>query len=125
MKHSSLKGVHFYGAVPDAKEFMKAHAIMIVPLLSGGGMRLKIVEGMALGKCILSTSIGAEGIAVSNGKEILLADSPKAFLNQLTYLVNNQDQIEQLGQSAARLAKENYAWEKLVRDMENFYIEQL
>jgi glycosyltransferase involved in cell wall biosynthesis len=71
--------------VPSAAVFMQQYDLMLAPLLSGGGMRIKIIEGMALGKCILTTTVGAEGILCQSGENILISDDPSqwvAFLKQ-------------------------------------------
>jgi len=123
MKNKKINGVTFYGMVSDAKEFLNAHQIMIVPLLSGGGMRLKILEGMALGKCVMSTTIGAEGIEATDDKELIIADSIEQFILKTEQLITNLNSIETIGFKASKLIQEKYSWEKLVREIEKFYIE--
>ncbi|HVD98939.1 MAG TPA: glycosyltransferase family 4 protein [Cytophagaceae bacterium] len=123
MKARKIPGVIFHGMVPDAAAFLDEHAVMIVPLLSGGGMRLKIVEAMAHRQCVLSTSVGAEGIDAVNEKEILLADTPKAFVEKTEALLNGTFNAETIGQQAEKLVQEKYSWEKLVREIEKFYLD--
>ena len=72
--------VHIVGEVEDAKNFINSNSIMIVPLLSGGGIRVKIIEGMALEKAIISTSVGAEGLHISHKKNIWIADTKVRWL---------------------------------------------
>jgi glycosyltransferase involved in cell wall biosynthesis len=81
-----LQSQHIFveGEIKDAKNYMNTKDVMIVPLLSGGGMRVKIIEGLALGKIIISTSIGAEGIEYTNGKNILIANTPDEFCTAIT-----------------------------------------
>jgi glycosyltransferase involved in cell wall biosynthesis len=81
---------------------------MVVPLLSGSGMRIKIIEGMALGKSIVSTSIGAEGIAVNPGQDIILADDPQKFTAGIESLLDNFDKFEALGSNAVKFVEQNY-----------------
>jgi glycosyltransferase involved in cell wall biosynthesis len=100
--------VIFLGEVDDAYTFMAQKAIMIVPLLSGSGMRIKIIEGMALGKSIISTTIGAEGIGVSDGKDILIADDPQKFTSGIESLLNNFDKFDAIGRDAKKFVAENY-----------------
>ena len=76
----NIKNFKVEGEVPDAKQFMLSKDIMIVPLLSGSGIRIKIIEGMALGKTIITTSIGAEGLDINDGVNILIANTPQEFL---------------------------------------------
>ncbi|HWZ22268.1 MAG TPA: glycosyltransferase family 4 protein, partial [Cytophagaceae bacterium] len=123
MKNRKVGGVTFHGMIPDAAAFLNQHSIMIVPLLSGGGMRLKIVEAMALGRCIVSTSIGAEGIEAKDGSEILLADTPEEFIHKTEALVNGELNTSTIGANARKIAQEKYSWEKLVREIEKFYFE--
>jgi polysaccharide biosynthesis protein PslH len=75
LQQLQMERVTFHGEVPDAADFINQHSIMVVPLLSGGGMRAKILEGMAVGKVVLSTRIGMEGIEARHQRECLLADT--------------------------------------------------
>ncbi len=100
--------VVFLGEVDDAYTFMESKAVMIVPLLSGSGMRIKIIEGMALGKSIVSTSIGAEGISVENGKDIIIADDPQKFREGIEHLLDNFDTFEAIGRNAVNFVEKNY-----------------
>jgi glycosyltransferase involved in cell wall biosynthesis len=93
------------GEVADAKKYMTAKTIMLVPLLSGGGMRVKIAEGMACGKTIISTSIGAEGIPYTNGKNILIADSATEFRDAILYCLENKEACKEIGLQAKTLAQ--------------------
>ncbi len=123
MKARKISGVTFHGMVQDASAFLAQHKIMIVPLLSGGGMRLKIVEAMAHGQCVISTSVGAEGIEATDEQELLLANSPEEFIARTASLVTGNIQAEKIGFNARKLVEEKYSWEKLVREIENFYLE--
>lgn len=115
--------VVFLGEVDDAYAFMESKAIMIVPLLSGSGMRIKIIEGMALSKSIISTSIGAEGIGVSHGKEIMIADDAEKFTSGIESLLNNFDKFEALGREAAKYVEANYDNLSISKSLEGFYKE--
>jgi glycosyltransferase involved in cell wall biosynthesis len=108
IRNIKVPNVIFLGEVDDAYDFMCSKAIMIVPLLSGSGMRIKIIEGMALGKSIVSTSIGAEGIGVSHGTDILIADEAKKFTEAMETLLNNFDKFEAIGGQARKFVQENY-----------------
>ena len=112
-----------HGTVPNATAFLLAHPVLAVPLLAGGGMRLKVVEAMALGRCIVSTTIGAEGIPAEDKKHLLLADSAEDFANALVAALTHKSLQQKLGSNARELAKEKYAWEGLVRNFEKFYRE--
>jgi len=96
---------------------------MIVPLLSGSGMRIKIIEGMALGKSIVSTSIGAEGIAVSNGEDIIIADDPQKFSSGIESLLDNFDKFDAIGSNAERFIEANYDNLSITKALTAFYKE--
>ena len=85
---------------------MENHDVMIVPLLSGSGIRVKIIEAMAIGKCIISTSIGAEGINCIDKKNILIADTEDEFITVIHSLISNPKTIMEIGVEA-RLLIEN------------------
>lgn len=88
------------GAVPSANEFMLAHDLMIVPLLSGSGIRIKIIEAMALGKVVITTSVGAEGLAVENGKHLFVADTPEEFVSVVGKCIATPDLCSIIGENA-------------------------
>ncbi|HSZ25084.1 MAG TPA: glycosyltransferase family 4 protein [Cytophagaceae bacterium] len=123
MKNRKIPGITFHGTVPDAGAFINEHDVMIVPLLSGGGMRLKIIEAMAIGCCVLSTTIGAEGIEAKENHEILLADSPEEFILKIESIISQKIQLKNISINAMNLVREKYTWEKLVREIEKFYLE--
>lgn len=110
-----------HGEVPDALEYLKSFSIVIVPLLSGSGMRVKIIESMALGKCVLTTSIGTEGIEVSNHENIMIADQPKEWLDELEKLIKNPVLVQEIGEKARDFVKKHYEWSYLIQQMQIFY----
>ncbi len=103
-----LKNIIFEGEVKDAYAFMNSKAIMIVPLFSGSGMRIKIVEGMALGKAIVTTPVGAEGINVSHGKNIFIAEDVRSFCSSVARLVENRQLVDNVGSKAIDFIDENF-----------------
>ena len=114
-----------HGTVPNATQFLLKHPVLAVPLQAGGGMRLKVVEAMALGRCIVSTNIGAEGIPAEDKTHLLLADSADDFAAALVTALTNRQLQQQVGENARQLAEEKYAWDGLVRNFEKFYRELL
>ena len=86
---------------------------MIVPLLSGGGMRVKIVEGMAMQKCIISTSLGAEGITYKNGVNILIANTREEFLKAIKRCIADEDYCKAVGINARKLIEEQHDQQKM------------
>ncbi len=103
-----LPGVQVHGEVPSAPEFINRHSVMVVPLLSGGGMRAKALEGMALGKVVLSTTLGMEGIDAVDREHCLVADSPEAFDQAITWCTQQGHQLERLGERARALCEQRY-----------------
>ena len=96
------------GEIKDALKFMENKQIMVVPLLSGGGIRIKILEGLAAGKVIVSTSTGAEGINYSDKKNILIADTPEDFTKTILSLLNNPNLLNNIAREAQILARTQY-----------------
>jgi glycosyltransferase involved in cell wall biosynthesis len=116
-----LPGVTVHGFVESAAAFMQQYEIMLVPLLSGGGMRIKIIEGMAQGKCILSTTLGAEGIHVKDGFDIVVRDSPAAWLEVLGRYYAGQLAPGLIGQEAARTIRRLYDNRRVVESFVDLY----
>lgn len=110
-----------HGEVDSAFDFMNQHDVMLVPLLSASGIRVKIIEGLALGKVIITTSIGAEGIDYTDGENILIADTPKEFLEKIEFVQNNKDEIIRIGENARKLAEEAFDTSKIIEKLLNFY----
>ncbi len=96
----NLPRVTVHGEVPDAAEFLNQHPIMIAPILSGGGMRAKILEAMALGRVVLSTRLGMEGIDARHSQEALLADTPDEFLRAIAQSIERPAEATRLGANA-------------------------
>jgi glycosyltransferase involved in cell wall biosynthesis len=102
------KNIVVHGEVPNAADFINQHSVMVVPLLSGSGMRAKIIEAMALGRVVLSTSVGLEGIAAKNKKEVMIADDPATFLSGIGYCLEQASQLEGMGRAAHRFVNTHY-----------------
>ncbi|MCB0805824.1 MAG: glycosyltransferase [Bacteroidales bacterium] len=115
------KNVEVLGEVDDAHQFIHSKSIMVVPLFSGSGIRIKIIEGMALGKAIISTSIGAEGINYTHGENILIADTPEDFLKAVKKCVADKTLCEELGRKARQLIEQEHSHEAVIRSLEGFY----
>ena len=109
------------GHIKDAQKYMNENGIMIVPLLSGSGMRVKIIEGMALGKVIISTSIGAEGIQYEHGKDIFIADNPKEFVEAITKCSADLELCKNVGRNAKELVRNKYDNIVISRKLIDFY----
>jgi glycosyltransferase involved in cell wall biosynthesis len=101
--------VEVTGTVPSVVEYLKEAAVVVVPLRVGGGTRLKIFEAMAAGRAVVSTSVGAEGLDVSSGRDLMLADEPTGFAEAVAMLLNDSERRRTLGTAAARSAS-RYDW---------------
>ena len=117
IKLSSDDRVIVTNYVDDVRPYICKSDAFIVPLRIGGGSRLKILQAMGMSKCIVSTSIGAEGIDCENNKNILLADSDNDFINTLIDLSKNRDKADKIGKAAADLALEKYDWKSIGRKL--------
>ena len=102
------------GEVPDAQEFEKDKSILLVPLLSGGGVRIKIFQGMAMGKTIITTPVGLEGIEARDGRDVWIADSPETFARKIIDIVQQPGLIVRTGTHARQLIEEKYDRKKLI-----------
>lgn len=109
------------GEVGESLTYHEDKAILIVPLLSGGGIRAKIIEGMALGKTIISTTIGAEGIPYTDQENILIADNKEEFAIRIKKCMSSKEFCQKIGRNAQILAKENYDCNKTAESMMKFY----
>ena len=107
-KFNTYKNINYLGEIEDVLKFIHSQTIMIVPLLSGSGMRIKIIEGMAAGKVIITTSKGAEGIPGINGKDFLIANNAKEFSEQIIKTAKNKSLIQEISASAQSFISENF-----------------
>ena len=98
------------GRVDDVRPYIEKAAVYVVPIRIGGGTRLKIYEAMSMGKPVVSTTVGAEGLPVKNNQELVLADSAAEFATALIRLLRDQDWAAELGGRAAKLVREKFGW---------------
>lgn len=108
LMNKKIPNVVVHGEIESASEFINKHSVMIVPLLSGSGMRAKILEGMALGKVVLTTSLGLEGINAKHLQNVLVADTPAEFSKCLTWAHNQNGQLQKLGANAQQFVNAEY-----------------
>ncbi len=107
------------GTVDDVIPYLRKGKVFICPVRLGGGFRGKILEAMALGRPVVSTSLGAEGIPALNGENIILADEPGNFVQGILDLISNTSLYQKIQTNARRLMEDKYAWEKGVAVLEN------
>jgi glycosyltransferase involved in cell wall biosynthesis len=115
-----LPGVVITGDVPDTRPYIRAASAYVIPLLSGGGTRFKVLEAMAMQCPIVSTSMGCDGFPVVSGREVLLADEPEAFAAQVVGLMRDERQRQMLGEAGLAFA-ERYDWSTIVPLLEEAY----
>jgi polysaccharide biosynthesis protein PslH len=111
--------VHVTGSVDDVRPHMAEGSVYVVPLRIGGGTRLKIFEAMAMGKAVVSTTIGAEGLPVTPGQHIVIADEPQSFAEEVVRLIREDEARRCLEIEARKLVVERYDWSAVARDFED------
>jgi len=119
----NLENVHVHGFVDSASDFIQQYDLMLVPLLSGGGMRIKIIEGMALSKCIVSTSLGAEGIDCENDRNILICNTPQEWIDTIANYFKDTSPGLLIGKNARQLINQKYKNEIVIKKFINLYKE--
>lgn len=117
------KNVNVLGEVADAKEFIRNHDIAIVPLLSGSGIRIKIIESMAMGRTVITTMIGAEGIQYSEYENIIIADSSAKMTEVICKIIKEPEEAQRIGRNARKLIEEVYDNKKIIERLLIFYDE--
>ena len=115
--------IHVTGTVDDVRPYYTDALAVIVPLRVGGGTRLKILEAMAMGVPVISTSLGAEGVAAENGREILIADSTAEMLNALEKITNDVQFREDLAARARELVARCYDWSSIGHRLQTMYLD--
>lgn len=123
LRNNTYKNTVSHGEVMDAKSFMQQYDIMLVPLLAGSGVRIKILEGMAFGKPIITTSVGIEGIACDFEKDVMVADTPKQFADAVNRCLSDDKLKQSLGNNARKFVAENYDITKTSSKLLAFYNE--
>ena len=117
-------GIHVTGEVPDVRPYLAGATVYVAPLRAGGGTRLKILEAMAMGKAIVSTPMGCDGLEVVDGEHIWLADG-EAFAEAMIALARDPARRAALGAAARRLAVARYDWEHTLAPLEALYREPI
>jgi polysaccharide biosynthesis protein PslH len=104
------------GEVVNVQDYLSKSDVVVVPILTGAGMRIKILEAFAMGKAVVSTSVGAEGIAYTNNLDIVIGDTPADFAEKVCLLLENREMSDTLGSNARKLVEKEYdagiVWQK-------------
>jgi len=115
---AAAAGVRVTGTVADVRPYVAEAAVYVVPLRVGGGTRLKIFEALAMGKAVVSTRIGAEGLPIVSDRHFLQADSPAAFAQAVISLLKDSGRRRALGLAGRRLVEERYSWSRVTGEFE-------
>ncbi len=109
------------GWVPSVQPYVRAADVFVIPMRMGSGTRLKLLEAMAMRRAIVSTRLGAEGVAGEDVDSLLLADDPQAFADKIIGLLGDSDRRRTLGENAAAYVKQHYDWQVIIPRIESLY----
>ncbi len=113
--------VHVTGRVDDVHPFYQQSPVCVVPLRAGGGTRLKILEAMALGRPVVSTTIGCEGLNVVDGEHLLIADTPTQFSEKTMNLFNDRELYQRISENGRSLVEGRYGWDQIAEKLTDIY----
>ncbi|NOX56289.1 MAG: glycosyltransferase [Planctomycetes bacterium] len=116
-------GIEVAGSVPDVRPHLAKAALVVVPIIAGGGTRLKIFEAMAMGKPVVSTTIGAEGLPVHDGEHLVIADEAREFAETICNLLRTPERRKELGQAALEYVRHRFGAERVARQFEHVCLE--
>ncbi|HEY4743026.1 MAG TPA: glycosyltransferase family 4 protein, partial [Desulfuromonadaceae bacterium] len=117
----AVDGVTAIGFVDDVSAFYRSVDVVVAPLRHGGGIKIKVLEAMAHGKAVVTTSIGAEGIAEPGEGAFLVADEPAAFAEAVVALLSDGERRTSLGKRARRIIEERFSWQRVCDDLDDIY----
>ena len=109
--HAPERGVHMHGFVDDVRPHLRRCQLLVVPLRVGSGTRIKIIEAMAMATPVVSTSIGAEGLACTDGEHIVIRDTPVAIAEAVVRLLRDREGCLRIGVAGRRLVEKEYSWD--------------
>lgn len=121
MKNLDLPNVVVVGEVENAISFIHSKSVMVVPLFSGSGIRIKIIEAMAAGKTVITTSLGAEGIPYTNHQNLLIANIPCEFFEMISVCVSDKQTCDKIGNQARKLIETGYNHHSIIEKLTGFY----
>lgn len=122
VRHASLYGVELTGYVEDIRPYVRRAACYIVPLRVGGGTRLKILDAWAMGKAVVSTSIGCEGLAAVDGENVIIRDTAEGFAEAVIEVLRDPDLRRRLGSNARATVEREYSWEVIGAHLRRLYV---
>src|SRR5687768_5028337 len=106
------------GTVDDVRPYLDEASVYVVPLRAGSGTRMKIFEALGMAKPVVSTTVGAEGLALTHENEFIAADDPQDFADAVVRLLHNEARRRALGQAGRALVVERYSWDQVAREFE-------
>lgn len=115
------EGIEVTGRVPEIKPYFAEATIFVVPLRIGSGTRLKILEALAMGKAVVSTSVGAEGLSLQNREEIVIADEPTAFAEEVVHLLTIPSLRKEIGENGRKRVEQDYDWRNIGEKLVGIY----
>jgi sugar transferase (PEP-CTERM/EpsH1 system associated) len=118
-KLAEIPGVEVTGRVEDVRPHVARGAVYVVPLRIGGGTRLKIFEAMSMAKAVVSTAVGAEGLPVTSGRDVTIADEPVRFAQAVVHMIRDDSARRAIEAAARRLVVEKYDWSAVTADFES------
>ena len=121
VKALQRRGVDATGEVPDVRPYLQGAEVVVVPIRMGSGTRLKVVEGLAMGKPVVSTTLGCEGVNVRDGEHLLIGDTGAAFAMQIVHLFEHPEVGEALGRAGRGLTEREYSWDYAGERLEQVY----
>ncbi len=121
VKALASDAIHVTGAVDSVEPYYADSTICVVPLRAGGGTRLKILEAMALGRPVISTSIGCEGLEVTDGENIIIADDEQTFASKILELLADKERRRKIAAGGRKLVEEKYDWDNIAAKMMTIY----
>jgi len=113
--------IHFHGEIEDAYKFMNQYAIMISPVFSGSGIRIKNLEAMMMGKAVVSTSMGSEGVSYTHNENILLADDPQTFISIIKEYATDRIKYDKIAKSGRAFVMESFNNLAFCKNLAEFY----
>jgi glycosyltransferase involved in cell wall biosynthesis len=125
MQNLQQQNVTVFGQVESAFNFMNDNSILVVPLFAGSGMRIKIIEAMALGKLVIATCIALEGISCTHKKDIIVANTSEEFVEAITFYLTNTDKQKHIALAGKQLIQSNYDNQVIVNNLVSFFKEQI
>lgn len=120
-KSKYANNIRVHGFVDDIRPIVSASNIYVAPIRIGSGTKLKILDAMAMGKCVVTTSVGLEGIDANVGSDIFVCDTPNEFAKMVLKLLSDTELVRKTGENARNLIMNRYSWDRIFADMDSLY----